>query len=86
MQSAMEHPGVVREYIEKGCIAGMLLDSLDPALFPEVHMSKFGGIPKSDPGSWRLTVDLSALEGTSVNVQDQSGGMFLSYIYIYGIQ
>ena len=67
MRSAVERPEVVREYIEKECIAGRLLGPLDPALFPEVHTSRFGVIPKSDPGGWRLIVDLSAPEGASVN-------------------
>ena len=67
MRSAVERPEVVRECIEKECIAGRLLGPLDPALFPEVHTSRFGVIPKSDSGSWRLIVDLSAPEGASVN-------------------
>ena len=46
----MEYPEVVREYIEKECVAGRLLGPLDPALFPEVHTSRFGVIPRSDPG------------------------------------
>ena len=35
---------------------------------PEVHLSRFGVIPKSNqPGKWRLIVDLSHPEGRSVN-------------------
>ena len=63
MRSAMEHPEVVQEYIEKECIAGRLLGPLDPALFPEVHTSGFRVIPKSDPGSWRLSGPISSRGG-----------------------
>ena len=84
MQSAMECPEVVREYIEKECIAGRLLGPLDPVLFLEVHTSRFGVIPKSDPGSWRLIVDLSAPEGASVNDGISWEVCFLSYMTVDG--
>ena len=79
MRSAVERPEVVREYIEKEGIAGRLLGPLDPALFPEVHTSRSGVIPKSDPGSWRLIVDLSAPEGASVNLMMGSVGKYVLY-------
>ena len=57
-------PEVVKWYIRKECT---LLGPFNPSLFPEVHTSQFGVIPKSEPGTWRLIVDLSAPEGASVN-------------------
>lgn len=67
MRSAKQHPQVVRDYILKECEAGRLLGPFDPQAFPEVHVSRFGVIPKADPGNWRLILDLSAPEGASVN-------------------
>ena len=40
---------------------------LSPALFPFVHTSRFGVIPKGTTGKWRLIVDMSFLKGSSVN-------------------
>ena len=67
MRSTREHPKVIREYLEKEGLAGRLLGPFDPNLFPEVHTSRFGIIPKSEPGCWRLIVDLSSPDGASVN-------------------
>ena len=67
MRTAREHPKVIREYLEKEGLAGRLLGLFDPNLFPEVHTSWFGIIPKSEPGCWRLIVDLSSPDGASVN-------------------
>ena len=39
----------------------------DRSEVPEVHLNRFGVIPKSSqPGKWRLIVDLSHPEGKSV--------------------
>ena len=35
--------------------------------FPQVPVCPFGVIPKSEPGKWRLILDLSALGGCSIN-------------------
>ena len=68
MQSALKNAPVVEEKLavelEKGRIVGPL--SLDQ--FPQVHVSRFGVIPKNhQPGKWRLIVDLSHPKGSSVN-------------------
>ena len=67
MRSAKDHPQVVDSYIRKECEAGRLLGPFDPDLFPAVQISRFGVIPKSEPDSWRLILDLSYPEGRSVN-------------------
>ena len=67
MRSAKLQPQVVAEYIQKECEAGRILGPLDPQLFPEVQISRFGVIPKTDPGKWRLILDLSSPDGASVN-------------------
>ena len=67
MRSAKDHPQVVDSYIRKECEAGRLLGPFDPDLFPAVQISRFRVIPKSEPDSWRLILDLSYPEGRSVN-------------------
>ena len=67
MRSAKDHPQVVDSYIRKECEAGRLLGPFDPDLFLAVQISRFGVIPKSEPDSWRLILDLSYPEGRSVN-------------------
>lgn len=82
MRSAKQHPQVVREYIQKECEAGRILGPLDPQLFPEVHVSRFGVIPKTDPGKWRLILDLSSPEGSSVNDGISPERCSLSYMTV----
>ena len=49
---------------------------------PEVHLSRFGVIPKSNQlGKWRLIVDLSHPEGRSVN--DAISGELRSLQYMH---
>lgn len=49
---------------------------------PQLQVSKFGIIPKSTPGKWRLIVDLSSPEGHSVNDGISERLCSLSYISI----
>ena len=60
---------VVKKYIEDECAAGRILGPLLSLLYPSVHTSPFGVIPKPDkPRKWHLIIlDLSYPEGTSVN-------------------
>ena len=67
MLSAMEKPKVVRDYLSKECAEGQVLGSLSPEAFPNMQISRIGVIPKGSTGKWRLIVDLSAPEGSSVN-------------------
>ena len=65
--SAYEHPEVVGNYLLAECTAGRVLD-LFSSLPPGLHTSRFGVIPKkSQPGKWRLIVDLSSPQGFSIN-------------------
>ena len=64
--SSMENSGVVSSFIKSECSAGRLLGSLPPS--PLVHVSPIGLVPKNDqPGSWRMIVDLSHLQISSVD-------------------
>ena len=67
MRLVSEHRDVIEEYIHKEREAGRLLGPFQPSAFPEVHVNPFGVSPKSEPGKWRLIVDMSSPEGGSVN-------------------
>ena len=66
--SAYEQPQIVDKYLQAECAQGRVLGPLPPPPIPELHISRFGVIPKrSQPGKWRLIVDLSAPDEHSVN-------------------
>ena len=68
MGSVQECPQVVDDYIQKECQRGSVLGPLSGVPEAEVHISRFGIIPKSgQPGKWRLILDLSYPESRSVN-------------------
>ena len=67
MKSAMEHGEVVEKYLGEEREAQRVLGPFKRSLFPEVHVSPFGVIPKADPGKWRLILNLSSPHGNSVN-------------------
>ena len=82
LKSVKDHPQVIEDYIRKECTMGRLLGPFDPKLFPEVQVSRFGVIPKSEPGSWRLILDLSFPEGQSVNDGINPEICSLSYVTV----
>lgn len=67
MRSVEEHEDVVERYIQGEREAGRLLGPLKLSNYPAAQVSPFGVIPKSEPGQWRLIVDLSAPAQHSVN-------------------
>lgn len=68
MYSTQDHPQVVRDYLRDELTRGAVLGPFAPEEVPEVHINRFGVIPKShQPGKWRLIVDLSHPDGKSVN-------------------
>ena len=51
---------VVEQYLKNECALGRVLGPF-PGYLPGLHTSRFGVIPKkSQPGKWRLIIDLSA--------------------------
>ena len=80
MLSANEHQQVIRNYLAEECSEGRVLGPLPPAHFPDTHTSRFGVIPKGSTGKWRLIVDMSAPEGTSVNDGISEHLTSLSYV------
>ena len=68
MYSTVDYPHVVRDYLRDELKRGTVLGPFVPEEVPEVHLNRFGVIPKShQPGKWRLIVDLSHPDGRSVN-------------------
>ena len=68
MRSALEHPSVVDDYLQVEVSCGRVAGPFATPPVPGLHVSRFGVIPKNyQPGKWRLILDLSSLEGHSVN-------------------
>ena len=65
---ARERPEVIDGYLSKEVELGRVVGPLERGHFPEVHVSRFGLVPKNhQPDKWRLIVDLSHPSGESVN-------------------
>ena len=68
MSSALANPEVVDDYIAKEVEAGTLQAVAEPEEQALTHCNPIGMIPKNhQPGKFRLIVNLSAPEGSSVN-------------------
>jgi len=68
MPSALANPAPVSSYIQTEIEAGRLIGPVNKSDYPNIHISRFGVIPKrSQPGKWRLILDLSFPPGSSVN-------------------
>ena len=79
MRSALDNPQVIRDYLRTELKEGRIVGPLDPKECLYIHTSRFGVIPKSTPGKWRLIVDMSSPEGGSVNDGIQESWCSLSY-------
>ena len=68
--SAVEHPKVITEYLQKELGLGRMLGPFQdttPGL-PPIHVNRFGIVPKGhNTGKFRLITDLSFPSGKSVN-------------------
>ena len=69
LQSAVANPEVVQAYLDNEVALGRIVGPVEwRARPPGSQMSSFGVIPKpSQPGKWKLIVDLSAPDAKSVN-------------------
>ena len=69
MRSALENATVVHQYLEEEALLGRIIGPIPPKLAPGgTQISPIGVIPKSSqPGRWRLIVDLSSPHNMSVN-------------------
>jgi len=59
MQSALEHPEVVDAYLAEELENNRLIGPFSQRSIPEAHINRFGVIPKSHSGKWRLIVVLN---------------------------
>ena len=82
MRSANENTGVVQAYLVKELALGRIVGPVTPDRTPRgTQLSPFGVIPKSSqPGKWRLIVDLSSAEGKSINGEIEPKLCFLQYL------
>ena len=68
MKSADDNPQVVKDYLDAELRRGVVLGPFLHEEIRQIQINRFGVIPKaSQPGKWRLIVDLSHPEGKSVN-------------------
>jgi len=63
-------------------LLGRIAGPFPPQAVPQVHVSRFGVIPKGQAGKWRLIVDLSHTKGYSVNDGISKPQCSLKYITI----
>ena len=68
--------------MQKEVTESRILGPFNPAEYPQIHTSRFGVIPKSTPGKWRLIVDMSSPEGNSVNDGIHESLCSLSYVTV----
>ena len=67
-QSAILHANVIDDYLANEVMLGRVAGPFPSPPLPNLQISSFGVIPKrGQPGKWRLIVDLSSPEGSSVN-------------------
>ena len=66
--SAVQHASVIDEYLANEVSRGRVAGPFNSPPLPNLQVSSFGVIPKQgQPGKWRLIVDLSSPEGSSIN-------------------
>ena len=67
MASTRQDSNLVSSYLDEERSLGRVIGPLDIEAFPIVQCSPMGLVPKGSSGKWRLIVDLSSPEGSSVN-------------------
>ena len=85
MQSAMLHPQVITEYLQKEISLERMIGPIPQgaAISSLLHINRFGVIPKGhNTGKWRLITDLSHPAGKSVNDGIDPEFCSLSYISV----
>ena len=65
--SAYSMPETIDDYLAKELSEGTIAGPFSQPPFENTHLNRFGVIPKSQPGEWRLITDLSFPKGRSVN-------------------
>ena len=80
---ASHHPEIVDQYLAEECAQHRVAGPYNSTLVPDVHVSRFGVIPKNhQPNKWRFIVDLSHPVGHSINDGIPKSLCSLSYITV----
>ena len=66
-RSAYDHPQIIDCYLTEELKAGSMVGPFPDPPLENLHVNRFGVIPKSTPGKFRLITDLSFPHGGSVN-------------------
>ena len=67
-QSAHDNPNAIEKYLQDQIQQGNIFGPFLPHETPNVHINRFGVIPKKhQPGKWHVITDLSYPKGSSVN-------------------
>ena len=82
MTSVCEDKNMISAFLNEECLLGRVVGPLDPRVFPSVHCSLIGLVPKSSTGKWRLIVDLSSPHGRSVNDGIDTALCSLEYVTV----
>ena len=79
--SAYQHSGVIDAYFANEVKLGCVVGPFDAPPVQELYVSSFGVIPKKgQPDKWHLIVDLSSLQGHSINNGIDPESWHLQYI------
>ena len=65
--TALRQPEIIDNYLQEEIRYGSVAGPFDAPPLPDLHINRFGVIPKSTPGKFRLITDLSFPLGNSVN-------------------
>ena len=83
LKSALDHPTVIDDYLQHELLLGRISGPYLPSMCPDVHINRFGVIPKNNqPDKWRLVTDLCYPSGSSVNDGIPSELCSLTYVTI----
>ena len=77
--SALKQPDIIDNYLREELAYGSIIGPFDKQPFPDFVMNRFGVIPKSEPGKWRLIADLSFPFKNSVNSKIPDEHVTVSY-------
>ena len=65
--TALRQPEIIDNYLQEEIREGSVAGPLGVPPLPDLHINRFGAIPKSTPGKFRLITDLPFPFGNSVN-------------------
>ena len=81
-KSAYERSEIIDNYLADELTKGTIAGPFSSPPFQGTHVNRFGVIPKSKPGKWRLITDLSYPSGRSVNDLIPDSKAEVSYVGI----